>query len=255
VPGSSTEEAGWELVLLLAIHPIAGVKAETLAEALWPEGKQPKDWVPTLRQRRYRMRDYLRGLVPLDGDPLPSGSKGQIYRFNPRLIQSDVQRFLAMLDAAPKQATREEQIAAYEAALALYRGDLLDRAGAPNHYWLYDGPEVAYTLRAEYRRRRDAARRKLAELLLAGRPEDWARAGEVYEQMVQDEPGDEQGWQALFELHARRGDRLGLEAAARRLRAALAEVDGAGSPTEVGLPASLARALEHARAGLSGAAG
>ena len=68
--------------------------------------------------------------------------------------------------------------------------------------------------------------------------------------MVQDEPGDEQAWQALFAVHARRGDRLGLEAAARRLRAALADLDGADSPASVEVPRALARALEEARAAL-----
>jgi hypothetical protein len=60
-------------------------------------------------------------------------------------------------------------IEAYEAALALYQGDLLDSSDMPNYRWTYNEiPQVALTLRSDFRRRHKEARLRLAELLARG---------------------------------------------------------------------------------------
>ena len=54
----------------------------------------------------------------------------------------------------------------YEAALALYKGDLLDSSDMPSYRWMYDeGPQVSLTLCSDYRRLERGARLRLASLL------------------------------------------------------------------------------------------
>ena len=43
----------------------------------------------------------------------------------------------------------------------------------------------------------------------------------VYRELTQSDPGDERLWQALFRLHAKRGDRLALLREEHRMREAL----------------------------------
>ena len=64
------EIADTELLLVLAAHPIAGVKNESVVDMLWEE--EPGDPSAALRKRRFRLRDELRRAVPeLKGDPFP----------------------------------------------------------------------------------------------------------------------------------------------------------------------------------------
>ena len=85
---------------------------------------------PCPRKRRQRLRDELRRLAPeVTGEPLPQDMKhGQrIVTLNPDVVASDVQEFLELLNSA-RTLEPADAIRAYEAALALYRGDLLDAA-------------------------------------------------------------------------------------------------------------------------------
>ena len=64
------EIADTELLLLLAAHPISGIKNESVSDMLWEE--EPSDPSAALRKRRYRLRDELRRAVAeLSGDPFP----------------------------------------------------------------------------------------------------------------------------------------------------------------------------------------
>ena len=118
-----------ELLLLLAAHPITGIQGEALADMLWEE-EPIVDPSRALRKRRQRLRDELRRLAPeVTAEPLPQDMKhGQrIVTWNPDVVASDVQEFLELLNSA-RTLEPADAIRAYEAALALYRGDLLDAA-------------------------------------------------------------------------------------------------------------------------------
>ena len=146
-----------------------------------------------------------------------------------------------------------EAIEAYEAALALYRGDLLDTTDVPPYRWLYDeDPEVALTFRSDLRHRRRDARLQLADLL-ASRPRgNFARAEELYIELCGEELDNERLWVALFRLYEPIGSVLGLESAVRRLRAALIELGEAPSDDidAVQVPANLERVIVGIRARL-----
>jgi hypothetical protein len=100
---------------------------------LWGD-ETPRDPARTLRQRRWRAREELRRLAPdLDGEPMPtdaSRNTSQVYSLNPAVVCSDVHLFLELTQRA-KSLTGTEAINAYEEAVALYRGDLLDASDVP----------------------------------------------------------------------------------------------------------------------------
>jgi hypothetical protein len=121
-------------------------------------------------------------------------------------------------------------------------------------WWLYDGPEVAGALRAEYRQLHQEARRQLADLYAAGDADDeLRRAQELYIGLAGELAEDERLWAALFRTHGRRGDRLGLEASIRRLRSALAELaEDDDGPDAIAIPHGLAHLIDELRAQLAG---
>ena len=61
---------------------------------------------------------------------------------NPDLVSSDVHEFLELLKCA-RTLDGIQAIEAYEAALELYDGDLLDAADMPNYRWMYDNAQIA----------------------------------------------------------------------------------------------------------------
>src|SRR6185437_8635376 len=103
-----------------------GVRAELISDSLWEEDDDLAR-VDRLKKRRYRLRRALNRLVPgFEGDVLGRmDRKRPIYRLDPTVIESDVHRFLKLLEEA-KSLPRDAAAAAYEEALQLYRGELLD---------------------------------------------------------------------------------------------------------------------------------
>jgi hypothetical protein len=246
-PSPGCRDKPFELLFLVAAHRLDGVRGELVMDSLWPE-KQPSDPGAEFRKNRGRLREYLQSVVPDLGDPIPKGSPTLPAVLDPTVASSDVHRFLELLRLAGS-APRDQAVAAYEAALGLYAGDLLDRADVPLWYWLYDGPRVADTLRAEYRQLHQEARRNLADVYAAGNDvAQLRRAQELYIGLTGELAEDEQLWAALFRTHAKRGDRLGLDASVRRLRSALAELaeDGDG-PDAIAIPAALDRLVDELR--------
>jgi hypothetical protein len=199
------------------------------------------------------LRKELKRLVPpLDADPLPTDPDGDVYRLDPSVVASDVQWFLELATCA-KALPREQAIAAYEEALELYRGDLLDGLDVPNLWWLYSGPKLAMTLRPDYRRIEEEVRLHLAELRAAGTSEaDLLRAQELYAGLTAEQLDDERLWAALFRVCGGLRDQLGLEVSVRRLRTALVELGVGDDADTVPLPPSLERVLEEVRAVLDG---
>jgi hypothetical protein len=239
------EDTGWELVVLLGVHPVAGIQAETLADTIWDE-ETPPDPGAVLRKRRRRLRQELKRLVPdLDLDPLPTDPKGRVYRLDPSVIASDVHQFIELATWA-KSLPRPDAIAAYEEALALYGGDLLDSIAVPTYTWLYDGAAIATSLRPDYRRLHEEVRLHLADLYATGSSEDeLGRAFDLYTELTAERPDDDRRWISLLRIQGRRGDAMGLEFSVRRLRTALVELGQAEKPETARLPLSVQRVLDE----------
>jgi hypothetical protein len=243
-----------ELLLLLAAYPITGIQSEALADMLWDD-EPIADPARALRKRRQRLRDEFRRLAPeVTAEPLPQDMKqGQrIVIWNPDAVASDVQEFLELLNSA-RTLEPADAIQAYEAALALYRGDLLDAADMPHFRWMFDGAQIALTLRSDYQLRQRETRLLLADLLAAGDEDALARSAELYLSLCAETPEDERLWAALFRVHERAGSLLGLQGAERRLRAALAELaPGDVDVDTVSLPPKLDRLLQEIRLRIGG---
>jgi two-component SAPR family response regulator len=254
--GEAEADTSWELLILLAVHRLSGVQSESLVDMLWGE-EVPRDTARALRQRRWRGREELRRLAPdLDGEPMPtdaSRNTSQVYALNPAVVCSDVHLFLELIQRA-KSLSGTDAIEAYEEAIELYRGDLLDGSDVPTYAWLYDGEAIALTLRSDYRRMHHDARLHLADLLAAGSPDGLGRAADLYIQLCAEDPEDERLWIALFRVHERAGDVLGLDSSVRRLRAALCELSSGEVDQEtVAIPPNLQRILTEIRRHLTGA--
>jgi two-component SAPR family response regulator len=176
-----------------------------------------------------------------------SRNTSQVYSLNPAAVCSDVHLFLELTQQA-KSLTGAEAIQAYEEAVALYRGDLLDASDVPTYPWLYDVESIALTLRGDYRRLHHDARLHLADLLGAGPQDGLARAAELYVQLCAEDPEDERLWIAFFRVHERAGDVLDLDSSVRRLRAALCELaSGDVDPETVAIPPNLDRIVAAIR--------
>jgi hypothetical protein len=251
-PSAGSRQPPFELLFLVAVHRPGGVRGELVMDSLWPNG-QPKDPASEVRKLRFRLREHFKRTVPeLEGDIILNGGPNEPFRLNPTLVASDVHEFLELLRLA-QSAPDDQAIVTYEAALKLYRGDLLDGPDVPLWWWLYDGPQVAVELRADYRRLQQEARRRLAGLYAAdGGAGNLLRAQELYVGLTGELADDEQLWATLFRTHRRRGDVLGFEASVRRLRSALVELgDDDDNPERVRVPRGLEAIIEELRADLT----
>jgi len=211
------EQKAFQLLLFLAAHSADGVDRDKAAEALLGEDDSA-DPTGTLRQWRKRVRTALGRLVPdLSEEDLFEDS-GRSWRLNPRLVRSDVQRFLELERWATSKG-RHNPEPAYEAMRALYVGDLFDRAAAQPYAWAVAPGPKGPSLVQEHRQKYQEATRLLAERCAAspGDPQRTERALELYEELVRLDPSSERLWSGLFRLHALLGDRASLERDWRRL--------------------------------------
>jgi len=242
------EQKAFQLLLFLAAHSAEGVDRDKAAEALLGEDEST-DPAGTLRQWRKRVRTALGRLVPDQPEEDLFEDSGRIWRLNPRLVRSDVQRFLK-LDRWAKSKGRRDPEPAYEAMRALYVGDLFDRAAAQPYAWAVAPRPSGPSLLQEYRQMYQDATRLLAEryAATADDPDRAERALELYEELVRLDPANERLWSALFRLHARLGDRVALERDWRRLRQVLQEEEpnGEARGTTRELYQQLLRELERA---------
>jgi two-component SAPR family response regulator len=247
------DEAAMELLVFLGVEDPAGVRADMLSDSLWEEDDEDdEDRSYRLRKRRYRLRRALKRLIPgWQGDPIARMDKQTpIYRLDPSVIETDVHCFLKLLEDARLSSGREEAVLAYEQALELYRGDLLDRPDVPSYRWLDDGPRVL-DLRVKYATFHQLARRRLADLLVAGGTDaELARAEELYKSLVTTDALDHRLWEALARLHGARNDLLGLEATFRRLKNSLVELGEGDDPERVPVPPTLKRVFDEVRSRL-----
>jgi hypothetical protein len=247
------------MLLLFGVHPIKGITNEALADMLtWK--KFPTDINAALRTRRYDLRQELYRLVPEmqgQGDPLPgdeyTGEK--VIALDPALVASDVHEFTLLLDIARKLEP-VAAVDAYEAAIGLYGGDLLDSPAVPKYRWLYDEhPQVALTFRADFQARHKEARLRLANLLASGPESGLARAEELYSGLCAENLDDERFWIGLLRVHERTGSLVGLEGVVRQYRKAQLELGTAdvADIERVPLPHNLERIVNEIRSRIGGA--
>jgi nucleoid-associated protein YgaU len=239
-----------ELLLLLAVYPITGINGEAVGDMLWDE--IPADLAGNLRRERSKLRLNLRELVPdLRDDPLPGNAKKgeKVVILDTSVVSSDVHEFTELLDLA-KKLPPADAIEAYEAALALYRGDLLDAPDMRHYRWMYNvDPQIGVMRRSDFESMHKEARLKLASLLAEGPEAGLARAEELYSGLCAEDFDDEHLWTALFRIHERTGSTLGLESTVRRLRDAQIELgttDGSEGD-EIPLPPNLERLVQRIR--------
>lgn len=172
---------------------------EQLAEALWPGG-DPEASARTLHTVLHHLR---RSLGP-GAEPLVA-FVGGAYRLcrDDLALDVDLERF-------QRQAATEDE-AAWRAAVALYRGDLLEGLDYP---WC-DAPRTR--VRGLYL----GTLRKLAALL--ERQSRWADAAEFFHLLVQADPLDEDGHVGLMTCYAAQGNRSAAMAQYRTLATLLDE--------------------------------
>jgi two-component SAPR family response regulator len=91
-----------ELLVYLGVQDPSGVRAELLGDSLWSEEDDDESRTERIRKRRYTMRQALKKLVPeLEGNPIaPFDKKNPVYRLNASVIESDVHRFLELVQEA-----------------------------------------------------------------------------------------------------------------------------------------------------------
>ena len=109
-PAAGCRDKPFELLFLVAAHPVDGVRGELVMDSLWPD-KPPTDPGAEFRKNRGRLREYLQCVVPDLGDPIPKGSPTMPAVLDPSVVASDVHRFLELLRLA-RSAPRDQAIAA-----------------------------------------------------------------------------------------------------------------------------------------------
>jgi two-component SAPR family response regulator len=165
-----------------------------------------------------RLRALLIQQVPAVKAEVVRSDRDGVCRLDTRVVWSDAHEFVRLCRQA-RHATADGAIDAYERALELYRGDLLDGHGARFYDWVHDRGDGAVSLREQFRNEYEAASRRLALLHLEhGRPE---RAAELLRGLLRAEPTLEEIVRDLYRCYRKTGDLNGLIREDRQLRQAL----------------------------------
>ncbi|WP_436776784.1 BTAD domain-containing putative transcriptional regulator [Yinghuangia sp. YIM S09857] len=120
-----------EFLALLAAHP-DGIRGERIADLL--ELANPAVDPREMANQLYNLRRGVRRLLR-DASGLPRGAfvtaAGDRYLLNPDLVATDLAAFADALDWAARTGDEDARADAWEEALGLYTGDLLDGADYP----------------------------------------------------------------------------------------------------------------------------
>jgi DNA-binding SARP family transcriptional activator len=201
VDGISTPPEGWRrrqaaaLVKLLALAPQRTLHRERVIDALWPDLS-----VEEAAPRLHKAAHYARKALGCDRGLLLGGEA--VALFPDSDVGIDVHRFDAL--AAQAVATADKDVA--HAALAEYGGELLP--GDIYEPWTTD--------------ERERLRLRHAELL---------RSAERWEELLVDDPADEDAHLALMRRYAAQGDRRLALRQFERMDGALRRELGVGPPT------------------------
>ncbi len=182
-----------DVIKLLALQPEQRLHREQVLDALWPDLDE-KSGMNNLHQNLYHARRML--------EPgLSKGSRSHFLTFEHETlvlyaggpVEVDYSEFLRLVS----QARRQEDVALYEAAVGLYRGDLLP--GDIYEDWTEPQRDQARSLYL-------ATLLELAQLL--ERRGDLARACRFLEQAIAKEPTTEAAHRAMIQILARTGRRM-----------------------------------------------
>lgn len=181
-----------DIIKLLALQPGQRLHREQVLDALWPDLDE-KSGMNNLHQNLYHARRML--------EPgLSRGARSRFLTFEYETlvlyagpVEVDYSEFLGLVS----QARRQGDAVLYEAAVRLYRGDLLPE----DLYEDWTEPQ-----RDEARSLYLAALLELAQLL--EQRGDLARACHFLEQAVAKEPTTEAAHLALMQIYARTGRRM-----------------------------------------------
>jgi hypothetical protein len=95
VPAAGCRDKPIELLFLVAVHPVEGIRRELVIASLGPN-RQPQNPAAELRKNRSRLWEYLQTQVADLRDPIPTGSPTKAVTLDPSVADSDVHRFLEL---------------------------------------------------------------------------------------------------------------------------------------------------------------
>lgn len=212
----------WELLILLAVQPSAGVSKQELLRLLWPNIDQELG-DRRLRAAMVRLRVVLAEQLPdLPADVVRGQRNGTCHLDND-LVWSDSQHFLSLCRQATR-VPREQTISVLEQARAAYCGELFTQ---PSFDWM-DRRVRGVTLRERYREDHATVTLQLAERYEAeGRP---ALAVPLYAELLHATPTLQEVARRLYRCCAQLGDHSTLQREHARLIGALEHVRGTVHP-------------------------
>jgi DNA-binding SARP family transcriptional activator len=206
---SGVRARGYAVLALLSAHP-AGRTLEQLADDLHHAGEGVQDMRAALRADINSVRATLRKATGITGKFLLQA--GGRYRIDPDLIDVDLWRMLAHIDAA-NQATDDEAacLAALQTAADYYQGDFATGQDMP----------VFIDHATSYRHQILSVYGKIAEIVELDNPD---QAVTVLETAAELDPFNEELHQRIMRIHGRAGRPEQVRRTLRRLEARLAEM-------------------------------
>jgi nucleoid-associated protein YgaU/DNA-binding SARP family transcriptional activator len=227
VEGAAAGYQPWAILAFLAAQPDGAASTEALCTAIWPDVDPDHAATARLSPALSRLRRDLHSQVPGLSGPIVVRGRNGYCALDPGGVTSDAQRFVRLCERA-RRLPPDEAIGAYEAALGLYRGDLLARQA---YEWVERRERDGLTPLERYQRLYHTATCELADL--HRRQGDVARAVPLYRQVLADDPTAEDVARTLFRCYGQLGDRPALLREYQRLRQllrrALADPDDAES--------------------------
>jgi DNA-binding SARP family transcriptional activator/LysM repeat protein len=199
------------ILTFLALHP-AGTSRDEIIAALWTNPDGSNNGSPeTFRSTVYHARTRIRAATG-DAKKMYIASRGTRYLLDPADIGTDLAVFTKHLDAANRARNEVDRIAALEAAVDSYRGQLASGIYAD---WLIIDRE------AESRRFSDACAR-LADLTVDSRPEF---ALHILERAVADSDCNQELYAKIMQIQALLGRHAEMWKTLRLLEVRLAALD------------------------------
>jgi DNA-binding SARP family transcriptional activator len=225
VEGAAAGYQPWAILAFLAAQPDGAASTEALCAAIWPDVDPDHAATARLSPALSRLRRELLAQVPRLSGPVVVRGRNGYCALDPGSVTSDAQRFVRLCERA-RRLPPDQAVGAYEAARALYRGDLLSRQA---YEWVERRERDGLTPLERYQRLYHAATCELADLYR--RRGDAARAVPLYRQVLADDPTAEDVARTLFRCYGQLGDRPALLREYQRLRQllrrALADPDDA----------------------------
>lgn len=209
----------WELLAFLASQPGGAIARGKLLAALWPDLGEARA-ANCMHVTMSRLRDVLSEQIPgLPAQVVRNDRKG-ICRLDTTLVTSDVEHFLALLQASRKLPREQAKWALWHMR-GLYVGDLLSGPNTPLYEWVDERDASGLSLREQYREDYYRATQRLAQLYVEEGHANMAIP--LYKEILRAEPVLEDIVRELYRCYQQTGDLIALIREDRHLRHALQE--------------------------------